>query len=266
MTTQMRMNENYEIKVGVHKLEQRTPSIPRLKHLRDHKNFDIEFSPSGKVLQVTNYTGALIVHSREYLLYDDQLTLALSVELDAAYRCKKITSLESFDKGVKTWITRTTLGQETNRAIELFDDGRLLSVKSFDGDGHLKIEKTFEYAENKLAKCDSNYYGIGGSLAECWISHYNSDGRIADTFGLKPNGEPLGDGRYKFEYDSEGRESKVWSFNEWDDVATSVKTYEYECDQRGNWIERRALNQSRSDSYWRTEITTRKLTYYPSPE
>jgi hypothetical protein len=259
------MNEGYEIKERVHKLEQRAPSIPRLEHLRDHKNFDVEFSPSGKVLQITNYTGALVVHSREYFIYDEA-TLALSVELAAAYRCKGITCLESCDKGRKTWVTRAPLGLVISRTVELFDGDHLLSFKSFGGDGLLKREKTFEYVENKLLTSESKYYGIDGSLAERWISHYNSDGRIAKSFGLKLDGEPLGDGRYKFEYDSEGRESRVWSFNEWDDVATSVRTYEYTCDQRGNWIERRAFNQFRSDSHWQKKITTRKLTYYPSPE
>jgi len=260
------MNENYDVKDRVHELKQRTPSIPRLQHLPNHENFDVEFSPTGQVLQTTGYTGDPIVLGSKYFSYDDQGRLILEVEVDGASRCKKTTALESSQKGVQTWISRTPSGEEIGRTVEVFEETRRLSLKTFDRNGQLLREKAFEYAENKLFKSDSRYYASDGRFLERHISTYNSEERITTTFGLTADDKPLGDGRYKYEYDAEGRESKVWTFSEWDNVATAVEIYEYTCDKRGNWIERRAFLRFRSESHWLKKITTRQLKYYPSPE
>jgi hypothetical protein len=207
----------------------------------------------------------MVVRRSEYFVYQNQKTLILNVELDDANRCKRITSVEFSDRGVETRITRTPSGEVTSRIVDVFEGTRLLSSTTFDGKGQMGREKTFEYEGNRLFKSDSKYYGPDGHLFELCISSYNSEGRIAKTFGLKADGKPLGDGRYKYEYDTEGRKSKVWSC-EWGDIASSARVYEYTCDERGNWIERRTFDRFRSESSWRKKVTTRKLTYYGSPE
>jgi len=102
-------------------------------------------------------------------------------------------------------------------------------------------------------------------LNEQCLSAYDSEGRIAETYGLDRDAEPLGDGKYKFEYDSEGRTSRIWTFDDLapDGHASGLKIYEYATDEAGNWIERRDFHQSRNDSKWSMKTTTRKLEYYP---
>jgi hypothetical protein len=65
-----------------------------------------------------------------------------------------------------------------------------------------------------------------GTLCEQRISGYDSEGRIARTYGLKRDGKPLGDGQYIYGYDDGGRLSKVWSFNKFadHDLANAVTT------------------------------------------
>jgi hypothetical protein len=88
---------------------------------------------------------------------------------------------------------------------------------------------------------------------------------LVETYGLKPDGSPLGDGRYVYEYDEMGRQFRIWSFNDFDKggEASSVSQYEYTVDEHGNWIECRKFFRSRSDSHWSKTVTTRNLTYYP---
>lgn len=87
----------------------------------------------------------------------------------------------------------------------------------------------------------------------------------AQTYGLKGDGSPLGDGKYEYEYDSEGRTTRVGTFNDLapEGLASGIKNYEYATDEAGNWVERREFYQLRGDSTWSMKATTRKLTYYP---
>jgi len=62
--------------------------------------------------------------------------------------------------------------------------------------------------------CWSNYYIPNGTLIEKWISSCHGPGRISKTYGLKADGTPLGDGKY--EYDAEGRESRICPLDEFD--------------------------------------------------
>jgi hypothetical protein len=74
--------------------------------------------------------------------------------------------------------------------------------------------------------------------------------RLAKTHGLKPNGEPLGDGRSCYKYDAN---ALVLTFSEFSeiDVPSHISELAYECDERENWIERRELGAYRGDSQWR---------------
>ena len=78
----------------------------------------------------------------------------------------------------------------------------------------------------------------------------------------------MADGRYRYEYDQEGREVKIRSYNDWadDDLPNAVFVFEYIVDERGNWIQRFRHYRSKSDSRWSTDVTERKLTYFSPSE
>ena len=125
--------------------------------------------------------------------------------------------------------------------------------------------KTFRYADGKLAGSESCFFASDGTLSERWLTDYDSNSRVLSTYGLKADGSPLGDGKYSYEYDEEGRKTKVWTFSEFaaDPVAASVTIYEYVNDQLGNWIERQESYIVRDGAHRSKQLTTRTLTYFP---
>jgi hypothetical protein len=52
------MNDKYDIKGRVHKLEQRKVWNIGLEHLPNRDSLDVEFSPSGQILRLTTYNMA----------------------------------------------------------------------------------------------------------------------------------------------------------------------------------------------------------------
>jgi hypothetical protein len=140
-----------------------------------------------------------------------------------------------------------------------------VSSATVDAKGAAIRQENFEYVGCTLAKSVCRYYGPNGTLGETWISHYGAQGRLVETFGLAAKGDPLGDGRYRHEYDADGRKIKTWSFNDLshDKVPNAVTVVEYESDEIGNWVERHAFSRFRSHSRWTEKITNRKLTYSP---
>ncbi len=57
------MNDKYDVKGRVRRLEQRKDWNLGLEHLPNRDSFDVEFSPTGQILRVTTYNmaGAVIV-------------------------------------------------------------------------------------------------------------------------------------------------------------------------------------------------------------
>jgi hypothetical protein len=259
------MNDKYGVKGSVHKLEQRRSWKYGLKHLPNDESFDIEFSPSGQALQITKYNGEETVIGSERFDYNDSGKIIRSLAFDSEGVEKHNTEFAYPSEESRVAVTRNSSGKVTSQVIEVYKESRLLSFAVFDGKNQRKREKTFQYLENRLFKSNSRFYLPDGSLYEQWMSSYDSEGRLAGTFGLKPDGEPLGDGKYSYEYDIEGRLARVWSFNDLGDdmLANGVKVYEYSSDSRGNWVERREFHQFRGDSEWSNRITTRNFTYYP---
>lgn len=261
------MNENYEIKGSVRKLVQRKPCVAAIAHLRSLDNFDVEFSPSGRVLQITNYTGALAIIGSERFSYDETGKMIRAVQFDNTGAATGKNHIEYEKGGTEiVGISRNPLGDVTGRTVETHEGGRQISFAAYDASAQLKREKTFQYSGNVLLRSDSKYYGADGGVNEQWISTYDSNGRIAETFGLKADGTPLGDGKYKYEYDAEGRKRRVSTFTEFgdDEAASGLKIYEYACDEFGNWIERREFHKFRGDLSWSKTVTIRNLTYYQS--
>ena len=265
LTAPSRMNEYYGVRGRVHTLEQRKSWKIGLEHLPNHDSFDVKFSPPGQTLRITNYDMAATAIGSEHFDYDCLGKLIRCVEFDASGLKTSSSDFIYGSQESRVVIKRKPSGEVISRIVEAYEGNLLLSLTTYDEKGRLKREKTFQYAGDKLTKSDSRYYLPDNTLCEQYISGYDSEGRVARTYGLKADGTPLGDGKYIYEYDDEGRKCKVWSFTEFadDDKANAVTTYEYETDEFGNWVERREFHQSRGYSDWSKGITTRKLTYYP---
>jgi hypothetical protein len=265
LDAQSRMNENYSVKGPVLKLEQRKPCVPGLEHLVDYDSFDVEFSPSGQVVHFTQYTGAGNVFRSECHSYDQLGKLARSLEFDSVESEAGTTDYEYNSDGKRIgWTRRDKSGVVSGRGVEEYAEKLLVSLVSFRANDLLLRRKTFEYSDDKLLQSISTYYSPNGDVAERWISSYEAEGRISQMSGLKSDGKPLGDGRYLYEYDQDGRNSRVPSLNEFadDNEPNHITRFAYKCDQHRNWIERSEFSRFRSDPNWRKTVTTRNLTYY----
>lgn len=249
----------------VQHLEQRAHrrSDPGLDAIRDFESFDAEFGRTGKLLSYTSYLHSGKIHERTSYFYDDSDEQVLTVECDAVGRCKAISDRRT--EGYGQWVyrtTRTPKGIVTATTVEHYRSGSLISIWNCDAERRTKREKHFQYAGNKLFKSVSLYHAAG-RIVERWVTSCDSEGRISKTFGLTEAGSPLGDGKYVYEYDEEGRKRYVWSFDDLSprDSANALNIYEYDCDAHGNWIERRRFHQFRGDSSWRLTKTIRRIEY-----
>ncbi|MBS1839241.1 MAG: hypothetical protein JSS69_08925 [Acidobacteria bacterium] len=257
------MNKEYEVKGRVHKLEQRKVWNIGLDHIPNRDCFDVEFSPSGQILRETTYNMGGAVIGSVHFLYNESGKTNRSLEFDSAGRQIHSNDFAHEAEGNRLITISNTDGKFAGRTIEIYEGELLLSFRSYDAENLLKREKVFQYG-SKLQSSDSRYYLRDGTIVEQWLSSYDAEGRIAETYGLKRDGNPLGDGKYKYEYDSEGRVSRLWTFNDTvpEQPATGIKIFEYETDEFQNWMTRREFYQSRGDSKWSMKITSRKLTYY----
>ncbi len=261
------MNENYDVKGSVRRIEQRTPGVSGLERLRDFNSFDIDFSLTGQVLRITNYKNSGDVSDSQKNVFDTNDVHLRTIFFDSNTAETGRTELQYDDQHrCIGWLGFDTVGALVRRCEHEFSEGRIATIKTRLADGRPVVEKEFEYSGGLLVKSLSRYHGMNGGLAHQWVSIYESNGKIAETWGLTPEGKPLGDGRYKHEYDEQGRESRRLCFNDWDteNIPNAVFVNEYSDDQFGNWIERRRRHRFKSDSRWRTSVTTRKIEYWPS--
>jgi hypothetical protein len=246
-------------------LEQRKVWNIGLEHLPNRDSFEVEFSPSGQILRLTTYNMAGAEIGSNHFVYNDSGKVSRSLELDSMGRQIHSNDFVYQTQGNRVITVSETDGKFAGRTVDVYEGNLLLSLASYDGENLLKREKTFQYAGSGLQASASRYYLPDGTLVERWLSSYDPECRIVETYGLNGDAKPLGDGKYKYEYDSEGRTSKVWTFNDLapDGPASGLKIYEYETDEAGNWVERRDFYQSRRDSTWSIKTTTRRLTYCP---
>ncbi|HLY60140.1 MAG TPA: hypothetical protein VKV95_05195 [Terriglobia bacterium] len=262
------MNEKYGLKGLVHKLEQRKNKNwlrgSGIDHFSNYESFDLEFSPTGLVLSETSYNHCAEIYGSTHFVYDDAGKLIREIEFDETDTESAITEYE-YSARRCTWIRREAGGIVTMRGLKEYQETSLTFSGTYGADGLPRYLQFFEYEGDKLIKKTGKSHGPDGELYEIWISNYDSLGRIRETFGLRPDGEPVGDGRYVFEYDEEGRQRKILSFNDTvdTDVPDSIRRFTYVLDKRGNWVERNDYWRFRSDSAWSKNKTTRKLTYYP---
>jgi len=260
------MNEKYDINGHVLRLVQRKHqkfSSDRLVHTPDHCSFDLDFSVNGQVSRKTLYTYGEAVFRSTQFEYDTSGRLTRTDDFNGE-GLKIGTSEFVYSEGQCARTERDAAGIITGRGLDEYDGPLLIRISSFDSRDMPRRIKVFEYSNNRLAKSDSRYYLPDGALSERCLTDYDSEGRVARTYGLKADGSPLGDGKYRYQYDGMGRRAKVWTYNEFDgsDTASSVTIYEYVDDELGNWIEQRERDLWRNDSHGSKTITTRKLTYH----
>lgn len=261
------MDENFEVKGFVKRIEQRTPGLSGLERLQNFDSFDVDFSPARQILRITYYTNSGTVYKTQVNVFDSTGVHVRTIFLNSDGSETGRTDLEHDERGRCTgWVDFDAAGGVLRRCNRQFAGDRITTIKTMLADGRPVSEKELEYSGNLLAKSFSKYYGKNGDLGEQWISLYEANSRVAETWGLTAEGKPLGDGRYKYEYDEEGRQSRVLSFNDWDaeNVPNAITVCEYHCDESGNWVERRKHHRFRSDSRWSTTVTTRKITYWPT--
>ena len=263
------MNENYKVKGRVHTLRQRReyqPITPEIDRHRDFESFDVQFSPEGLVQAFTAYTNLGTFDGRERYIRDRERRLIRTLNYDSSGGLASVVSYEYADGGHAEWKEHSVAGDLLRNGVDEYRGKELISIARFRSNGLLAFQKRFEYAEERLVKSVSLYYSISGNLAERWISSYGSNGRIAETYGLKPDGDALGDGMYRYEYDAEGRKSRILSFNDCSDshLPNRISEFIYRCDEKGDWIERKELSAFESDDCWRESLTSRELVYYPS--
>jgi hypothetical protein len=263
------MNGGYEVIGRVHTLRQRreNTSFPAIDGCRDLQSFDIEFSPEGLIQKLNSYTNRAEFDGSELYFYDDRRRLVRIVQCDKHGAETGSVSYEpTKDTGLSKWEKQSPSRELISRGEDEYRNDKLIVAATFQANGLPLLRENFEYDGNKLARSNSAYYGISGSLAERWTSTYDSAGRLAETYGLTADGEALGDGLYKYEYDSEGRKSRVLSFNDRSDshVPNGISEFFYRTDQDGNWIERLELSGSSSDDRRSERLTWREIAYYPA--
>lgn len=260
------MHEYHDLLGRVSTLEQRSDEkhrIPELSHIPDHQSFDVELSASRLVLLLVTRTHSGAVHHSTRFFYGDAGELKRSVRKDAAGAETESTELSRESEGKRAWATRNVDGHLIASGIDEYVSGLLVCTTSFQGEA-LSTRRTIGYVDRRPVKRISEFYGSNGELAETSIAKFDQEGRVSEAFGLKPDGRPLGDGRYVYEYDSAGRKYRVLSFDDMADenVPNHIRGFTYVCDEVGNWIERREYGRFRSDDRWRESVITRKLTYY----
>src|SRR5260370_13171502 len=206
------MNDKYDVKGRVHTLEQRKVWNIGLEHLPNRDSFDVEFSPSDQILRLTTYNMAGAVIGSNHFEYNNSGKMSRSLEFDSTGRQTHSNDFVHQTQGNRVITVSETDGKFAGRTVEVYEGNLLLSFTSYDGDNLLKREKTFQYAGSGLQTSDSRYYLPDGTLVEQWLSSYDSERRITETYGLKGDGKPLGDGKNTYEYDSCGSTSSVWAF------------------------------------------------------
>ncbi len=262
------MNEDYEVKGRVRTLKQRReylPITPEIDRHQDRESFDIEFSREGLVQELTGYNYLGELDCREVSSYDPEQRLIRTLKYDSRGDLAAVMSYEHSDGGRRAeWSERSVAGNLLASGVEEYRGKELISIVRFRANGLPVFQKKFEYAEERLMRSVSLYYGFEGGVSERWISTYDSYGRLAETYGLKPDGDALGDGLYRYEYDAEGRKSRVLSFNDFSesDIPNHISEFIYRCDENGNWIERRELSAFKSDDCWNERVTSRAIVYY----
>ncbi|HLJ85922.1 MAG TPA: hypothetical protein VKZ53_03815 [Candidatus Angelobacter sp.] len=262
------MYELEDVKGPIHRIEQRSQPSKHLESLssyRDFESFDVEFSPARQILTINDYARSGALYESTVFVYGEGGKLLRTLRFDG--NDDFIDKMEChYDvDGKKTgWTGYSSDGEATRRCVYRYSENLLASFSTVDIHGRPILQKDFVYADGKLVKAFTRYYGWDGNLDEIWTLDFDSSERLIQTYGHHADGRPLGDGRYTYEYDEEGKKIGSLSFNDQspNEGPNAFTIFKYTEDRYGNWIERRKFHRFQGDPEWSKKVTHRKLQYY----
>jgi len=188
----------------------------------------------------------------EVVFHNPNGGLVSSLVCDYDDNGKEVGSVYTSAQGLITKQKSVPVYDQTgNKAEEswFYEDGTRSRkyIYKYDPDGRLLEQLIHKYADD-------------GSLEEERISLYSEKGNIVETFCLDADGQLL-EGQTKYEYDEQGNETEVASYNPNGDLY-STTSYSYTFDSSGNWIKRTENFKTKLSGFETKSITYRTLTYY----
>jgi len=258
------VRKNYDVTGPVRALTQRRENLTALKSLGnsfDPEFYQIEFSVEGLVRAKTRFRGDGEVYDAERFEYDPTGRITRIVVADSAGQLISSTEFEYPANG-KRGVTRNPNGVVIRTCADEFEADRPTVVSSFEADGTPMTRKEFEYRGGRLFRTVASYYAPNDVRFHRWISIFDDRERVQESHGEHVDGSPLGDGKYTYEYRDDGRLWKHSCLNEFTDEVSSVETYSYSDDTRGNWVEKRGIRLWRNKDLPQSSLWTRELSYY----
>ena len=141
-----------------------------------------------------------------------------------------------------------------------------LHVFSYDGDGRLKEQLTYQF--RSLGKRVYDYDGEGrpkavvlyknGLLVSTTDYRYDDRGRMSEQLELPARGASANTTRY--DYDERGRLTAERFTNRLDPSLSAISTYEY--DEQGNWTRKTTRRNGGVQGGEQIEVTDRVVEYY----
>jgi hypothetical protein len=258
------VRKNYDVTGPVGTLTQRTANLAALTSLGsnfDPEFYKMEFSVEGLVRAKTRFRGDGEVYDAERFEYDPTGRITRIVVADSAGQLISSTDFEHAANG-KRGVTRNPEGVVIRTFADEFEAGRPTLLSSFEADGTSRTRKEFEYRDGRLFRTVASYYAPNDVRFHRWISIFDDRERVQESHGEHVDGSPLGDGKYTYEYRDDGRLWKRSYLNEFTDEVSSVETYSYFDDTRGNWVEKRGILSWRNKDRPQSSLRTRELSYY----
>jgi hypothetical protein len=261
------MLRTFQLKGRVRNLKQRRQHNLNFDTIdpQDVESFDLEFSPMGQLVRETQYTFRGSVHRTDCLDYDEAGKHVRTISYDSFGREADVTD-HDYDESGKS-ITSTTHDIKRRvfrRSVYLYSGERLSTELIYEANVALRRQKDYRYEGGKLSQTVSRYFNPDGTVREEQIASFGGEGRILFAYGLTASGKPLGDGKYLYEYDAEGRESRRIALDEFDaeKPAKCEEVSDYSSDELGNWVRRCSRSKWLGDSDWTETITLRTIEYY----
>lgn len=237
-----------------------SPSLAQLPTI-DSSRFHYEFDVNGNLAISKSYLRDGSVHSRTQYFYDGE-DLLRSESIDCQDRLIQTTTY-LYERGqCIAWSASNATG-ETERQARMFYQKGVLSRMSIFAGNQFVLDRRFSYDQGVLSFQDSRIFSTLGVYAERALTFFDAEGRPKESFALKPDGSPLGDGRYEYVYDERGFRARVLCYDDFSEASepTSIHTYAYTTDETGNWISQFVFSLEWDERLLWT--FTRAISYFP---
>ncbi len=167
---------------------------------------------------------------------------------------KKITEVDEYGYILKEDVIDGFTGEFSHESKYTYDElGNVVKIESFDKDHDLMSENVYEYNENGalLSTCSR----FGGNNDEQMRNEYkyNDDGKLIYCFSQDFTNSYFR--VYNYDYNEKGHVCNKLVLTD-DDKVIQDFTYDYEFDQKDNWIKKIETDRGRV-----THITVREIEY-----